>query len=168
MIHNHEVPSSILGLATRKYSKALYFFFIYMHQALPRRGWILVFMALKACFQSDRNDNGQMWAKRTKAWCCPKWKDHSVSLANFLGYNATGQKGLEGAARGEWNILGLATRKYSKALYFFRLYTLSSSGLLLAVAPKSLRINNIHDLRCVKKEAAEKGGQIITLWESHN
>ena len=25
----------------------------------PRRGWTLAFMALKACFQSDRNDDGQ-------------------------------------------------------------------------------------------------------------
>ena len=31
----------------------------------PRRGWTLAFMALKACFQSDRNDDGQSGSAAT-------------------------------------------------------------------------------------------------------
>ena len=37
MIHNHEVPSSILGLATRKYSKTLYFFRLYRPLVAQRK-----------------------------------------------------------------------------------------------------------------------------------
>ena len=55
--------------------------------------------SMKACFQSGRNDNGQKWAKRTKAWWQLKWKPNRDSLNGFLGYHATGQKGLEGADR---------------------------------------------------------------------
>ena len=31
----------------------------------PRRGWTLAFMALKACFQSDGNDDGQSGSAAT-------------------------------------------------------------------------------------------------------
>ena len=72
-------------------------FFVYCHQAFARRGWTLSFLALKACFQSGRNDNGHKWAQRTKAWWRLWWKSHRNSNKSFLGYNATGQKGLEGA-----------------------------------------------------------------------
>ena len=53
-------------------------------------------MALKASFQSDRNDDGQSGSAATGPDDIHK-KPHRDSLNCFLGYHANGQKGLEGA-----------------------------------------------------------------------
>ena len=66
-------------------------FFVYSHQACPEGVWALAFMALKASFQSDRNDDGQSGSAATGPDDIHK-KPHRDSLNCFLGYNATGQK----------------------------------------------------------------------------
>ena len=55
-------------------------------------------MVLKACFQSDRNDDGQSGSAATGPDDIHT-KSHRDTPNSFLGYNANGQIGLEGAHR---------------------------------------------------------------------
>ena len=117
-------------------------FFVYRHQAFPK-GWTLTFLTLKACFQSGRNDNGQKWAQRRKAWWQLKWKPNRDSLNGFLGYHATGQKGLEGAARGEWNILRPATWKSSTYESFVSAFLFLGTQTILFFIIKAMSIREL-------------------------
>ena len=61
--------------------------------------WTLTFMELKASFQSDRNGDGQPGSAATDGLMHLKQKSHRDSPPGFLGYNANGHEGLEGAHR---------------------------------------------------------------------
>ena len=98
MIHNHEVRSSILRPATRKHSFLLCFF-VYTIRPRPEGAWTLAFMELRACFQGDRNDNGQTGREATGGLVVTHNEISQRSAPGFLGYHATGHKGLEGALR---------------------------------------------------------------------
>ena len=56
-------------------------------------------MEQKACFQGARNDDGQTGSAATDGLMHLKQKSHRDSPPGFLGYNANGHKGLEGALR---------------------------------------------------------------------
>jgi len=57
-------------------------------------------MELKACFQSDINDDGQTGSAATGGLMTPETKNLTgIPKNSFLGYNATGHEGLEGASR---------------------------------------------------------------------
>ena len=80
-------------------AKCCVFFRSYTRQATPRRGWTLAFLSLKACFQSDRNGDGQPGSAATGGLMSLTLKHHRVLFKSFLGYHATGHNGLEGALR---------------------------------------------------------------------
>ena len=95
-IHNHEVPSSILGPATRKHSKTLCFFLFIDNTSHAPKGaghwrfwhWKLAFKAAEMTMDiSERSERGLMAIAA-----------NSIASRDFLGYHANGQNGLEGAA----------------------------------------------------------------------
>ena len=60
----------------------------------------LAFLEQKACFQSARNDDGQTGSKATDGLMTPETKNLTgIPQNSFLGYNANGRTGLEGALR---------------------------------------------------------------------
>ena len=104
-------------------------FFVYRHQAFPKGLDIGVFWRWKLAFKatemamagSERSERGLMAIAA-----------NSIASKDFLGYHANGQNGLEGAARGAWNILGPATWKSSTYEIFVSAFFVSflTSGTL--------------------------------------
>ena len=83
-------------------------FFVYIDILAERSGcW---FRDMWACSQMDLK---QMTENERSEWMSICYRKGNQCILRFLGYNATGQKGLEGAARGDWNILRPATWKSS-------------------------------------------------------
>ena len=59
----------------------------------------MAFLAPKTCFQGGRNDNGQTGSEATGGLMATHNEISQRAAPSFLGYHATGNKGLEGALR---------------------------------------------------------------------
>ena len=83
-------------------------FFVYIDILAKRSGcW---FRDMWACSQMDLK---QLTGNERSEWMSICYRKENQCILRFLGYHTTGQKGLEGAARGDWNILRPATWKSS-------------------------------------------------------
>ena len=110
MIHNHEVRSSILRPATRKHSKTLCFFRL-QPSGLPSLFLSLLVLLLLVgevaalhvfhVVAYGFGDNGEEVGIATEEAGAeaPQTKISQGFFQSFLGYNANGHKGLEGAHR---------------------------------------------------------------------
>ena len=112
MIHNHEVPSSILGPATRNRALQTQCFFHLRappqpqtRRTAPQSGVQAGPSPLETCFHKDWGLTAKACEARAvlrvpqgNAGEQSETESHTGLLPGFLGYNAKGHQGLEGAA----------------------------------------------------------------------
>ena len=97
-IHNHEVPSSILGPATRKYSRSLCFFRLYALKPCPEGAGHWRFWRRKLAFKAaemtmDRSERSERWLEGSETRTAHRF----FTQISWVPCVCT--KGLEGAHR---------------------------------------------------------------------
>ena len=112
-IHNHEVPSSILGPATRKYSRSLCFFRLYALKPSPRSGLDIDISGAESLLSKRQKWQWTEVSEANEGLMAARIKTSQGFLKQLSWVQCDRTERIRRSPSGDWNILRPATRKSS-------------------------------------------------------